>query len=42
MKENKAAYESAVIAEYPKTLEVEEVEKQRGFMNGILSGADLP
>ena len=42
MKENKAADESGVIAEYLKALEVEEVEKQRGLMNGILNGADIP
>ena len=35
MKENKAADESGVIAEYLKALEVEEVEKLRGLMNGI-------
>ena len=34
MKENKAAYESGVVAEYLKALEVEEVEKLRGLMNG--------
>ena len=39
MKENKAADESGVIAEYLKTLEV---EKLRGLMNGILNGADIP
>ena len=38
MKENKAADESGVIAEYMKALEVEEVEKLRGLMNG----ADIP
>ena len=42
MKENKAADESGVIAEYIKALEVEEVEKLRGLMNGILNGADIP
>ena len=42
MKENKAADESGVIAEYLKTLEVEEVEKLRGLMDGILNGADIP
>ena len=42
MKENKAADESGVIAEYLKALEVEEVEKLRGLMNGILNGADVP
>ena len=42
MKENKAADESGVIAEYLKTLEVEDVEKLRGLMNGILYGADIP
>ena len=41
-KENKAADESGVIAEYLKALEVEEVEKLRGLMNGILNGADIP
>ena len=42
-KENvKAADESGVIAEYMKALEVEEVEKLRGLMNGILNGADIP
>ena len=39
MKENKAANESGVIAEYLKALEV---EKLRGLMNGILNGADIP
>ena len=39
VKENKAADESGVIAEY---LEVEEVEKLRGLMNGILNGAVIP
>ena len=38
MKENKAADESRVIAEY---MEVEEVEKLRGLMNRILNGADV-
>ena len=42
MKENKAADESGVIAEYTKALEVEEVNKLRGLMNGILNGADIP
>ena len=42
MKENKAADESEVIAEYLKALEVEEVEKQRDMMNEILNGADIP
>ena len=41
-KENKAADESGVIAEYLKTLEVEEVEKLKVLMNGILNGADIP
>ena len=41
MKENKAADESGVIAEYLKALEVKQVEKQRGLMNGILNGADI-
>ena len=31
-----------MIAEYLKSLEVEEVEKLRGLMNGILNGADIP
>ena len=39
MKENKAADESGVIAEYLKALEV---EKLRGLINGILNGADIP
>ena len=39
MKENKAADESGVIAEYLKALEV---EKLRGLMNGILNVADIP
>ena len=39
MKENKAADESGVIAEYLKALDV---EKLRGLMNGILNGADIP
>ena len=42
MKENKAADESGMIAEYLKALEVEEVEKLRVLMNGILNGADIP
>ena len=42
MKDNKAAYESGVIAEYLKAPEVEEVEKLRSLMNGILNGADIP
>ena len=42
MKENKAADESGMIAEYLKALEVEEVEKLRTLMNGILNGADIP
>ena len=42
IKENKAADESGVIAEYMKALEVEEIEKLRGLMNGILNGADIP
>ena len=42
MKENKAADESGVIADYLKALEVEEVEKLRGMMNGILNGAGIP
>ena len=42
MKENKAADESGVIVEYLKALEVEEVEKLRGLMNGILNVADIP
>ena len=42
MKDSKAADESGVIAEYPKALEVEEVEKLRSLMNGILNGADIP
>ena len=41
MKENKAADERGVIAQYLKALEVEEVEKLRGLMNGILNGADI-
>ena len=42
MKENKAADESGVIAEYLKALELEEVKKLRGLINGILNGADIP
>ena len=42
IKENKAADKSGVIAEYLKALEVDEVEKLRGLMNGILNGADIP
>ena len=34
MKENKAAEESGVIAEYMKAREIEEVEKLRDMMNG--------
>ena len=37
-----AADESGVIAEYLKALEIEEVEKLRGLMNGILNEADIP
>ena len=36
MKDNKAADESGVIAEYLIALKVEEVEKLRGLINGIL------
>ena len=39
MKENKATYESEVMAEYLKALEVEDAET---LINGILSGADIP
>ena len=39
MKENNAAYESGVIAEYMRALEVENV---RGFMSGILNGTYIP
>ena len=39
---NKMKDESGVIAEYLKALEVEEVEKLRGLMNGILNEADIP
>ena len=39
MKDKKAADESGVIAEF---LKVEELEKVRGLMNGILNGADIP
>ena len=42
MKESKAAVESGVIAEYLQALEIEEVEKLRGLMNGILNGSDIP
>ena len=42
MKENKAADESGVIAEYLRALEVEEIEKLRGLTIGILNGADIP
>ena len=42
MKENKAADESGVISEYLNALEVEEVDKLRGLMIGILNGADVP
>ena len=42
MKENKDADESRVIAEYLKALEVEEVDKLRCLMNGILKGTDIP
>ena len=35
LKENKAADERGVIAEYPKALAVEEEEKLRGLMNGL-------
>ena len=42
MKENKAADESGVIAEYMKALEEKEVEKLSGLMNGILNGGDIP
>ena len=34
--------QSGVIAEHRKAMEVEEVEKLRGLMNGILNGADIP
>ena len=42
MNEKKVVDESGVIVEYLKALEVEEVEKLRGMMNGILNGADIP
>ena len=42
MKDNKAADESGVIAEYLTALEGKEVVKLRGLMNGILNGADIP
>ena len=42
IKENKASDESGVIAEYLKALEVEEVEKLRGLVNGILNEANIP
>ena len=42
MKGNKAADESGVIAEHLKALELEEVEKLRGLMNGILNRVDIP
>ena len=42
LKENKAADESGVLAEYLKALEVDEVEKLRGLINGILNSADIP
>ena len=42
MKENKAADESGVVAEYLKALEVEEVDTLIALMNGILNGADIP
>ena len=44
MKDNKAADESGVFAEYLRALEVEEieeVEKLRGLMNEILNGSDI-
>ena len=41
MKENKATDESGVIVEYMKALEVEEIDKLRSLMNGILNGADI-
>ena len=40
--ENKAADECGVFAKYLKALEVEEVDKLSGLMNGILIGADIP
>ena len=42
MKENKAMDLSVVIAEYMEVLEVEDEEKLRGLMNGILNGARIP
>ena len=41
IKDNKAADQSGVITEYLKALEVEEVEKLRGLMNGILNVVDI-
>ena len=41
MKSYEASYESDVIEEYMKALEVSEVEKIRGFINGIWNGADI-
>ena len=42
MIKNTAADKSGIIAECLKALEVEEVEKLRGLMNGILNEADIP
>ena len=42
VKENKAVYESGVIAEYLRALEVKEVEKLRGLMNEMLNGVYTP
>ena len=42
MKENKAADESGVIAEYLNALAQEEVEKLGGLMNGIMNGVYIP
>ena len=42
MKENKATNESGVIAEYIKSLDVEDIDKLRGLMNSILNGRAIP
>ena len=42
IKEKKAADENGVISQYMKALKLQEVEKLRGLMAGILNGADFP
>ena len=42
MKENNESDKSRMITEYTKALEVEEADKLRGLIKGILNGANIP